>query len=142
MHPEQPQSPEGKPEFGPAEEEFYRMEEDGFKKERAHLQELAHVCSWIGQMLSRHPVGKEPGRHLEQSSTIGELIEFANRDTDDETVRHNYDEANRIASMVRKLKDAKFVPPEAVTVGELYDSLYDKMLTGEKQLKATKKEQR
>ncbi|MBI2406249.1 MAG: hypothetical protein HYV25_01545 [Candidatus Harrisonbacteria bacterium] len=109
-----------------------------------HIRETRRFLDWIGGMLSRHAVGKEIGRHLDQSSTIHELIEFAERDAAEEIDgRHNYKEGNKILDMVSRLKDEKLTPSSEIKyVGILHDLLRAQLDENEKNLKELRAQQR
>ncbi|MDO8585266.1 MAG: hypothetical protein Q7R85_04095 [bacterium] len=108
----------------------------------AYIKETKRFLDWIGGMLSRHAVGKEPGRHLDQFSTIYDLIEFAGRDAAEEIDgRHNYEGGNNISAMISKLKDEKFMPSEAKHIGELYDLLQAQLDENEKKIKKMREQE-
>lgn len=116
-------------------DEAERVEKLKIVESQQRVKETEHFLNWIGGMLSRHAVGREPGRHLDMFSPIGDLIEFGERDAKDEIDRHNYPEGNRESFMVSYLKDETSVPAEAQTVGELYKALEAQIEENKKILK-------
>ncbi len=105
-----------------------------------YIKETENFLNWIGEMLSRHPVGREPGLHLDPQSPIRDLIEFGEHDAKDEIDRHNYPEGNRETFMVSYLKDGTSIPPEAQTVGELCKTLNAQIEENKKKLELLKGE--
>lgn len=134
MHPEQPQSPEGKPEFGATEKEFYAMERDKLQEQKTHTEDTEDLLLFIKGLVNKYRVGEHPGTSVTMGSSLEELRDVVAKE---EALARGRGAAeiprlNRISKMLSLLKDESIVRPETANVRDL-------LIETEKQLRREKK---
>lgn len=143
MNPEksQFQDPE-KPrqQFEQLDAELSAAKERQLQEHAEYLKEIERFLVWIGEMMGAHRVGKDPGRSLSLNSTIEDLRIAAEREEELAKRRGatGIPHMNKFSAMISKLKDATFIPPEARTIEELYDTLRGQLEDGKKNLELLK----
>lgn len=133
MTPEKPQSPEGKPEFGPAEEEFYRMERDKLQEQKTQVEDIEDLSEFIKGLVNKYRVGEHPGTSVTMGTSLEQLRDVVAKEEELARGRGSAEihRLNRISRILSLLKDETVVRPETANVRDL-------LLETEKQLRRDK----
>lgn len=141
MTPEQPKFPENakspKQPFARLDEELAAAKQRRIEEQKAYFNEMEQFLAWIGEMMAKNQVGKEPGKSLTMTSEIEDLRAAAEREEERMKGRGAAEipRLNRLTKMLSLLKDQTFIPPEARTIEQMYDTMRSQLEDGRATLK-------